>query len=220
MAADPPGAHCAEDRTAELDSTPLLRGICASPAPAAFTAACHGRAKGPKVTAGDTSAPSPRSARGSSSALARQRTSASDDQPKRQLAGPVASGHRHDVGGCELEHRAPTAMRHFQHSRPIARRRCSLRERHTAISVRADSRNAGAGRCSGSSTSPRRGHVRAAARSCRPTPIAGDDAGIPRRSPAAQQGPALPGRSAEGRGDHRRDARRRRRRRTAAGCAA
>jgi hypothetical protein len=39
----------------------------------------------------------------------------------------------------------------------------------------------------------------------------GDDARIPRRSRSRQQGPALPGRSAEGRRDHRRHARFRRR---------
>jgi hypothetical protein len=61
-----------------------------------------GARRAPRSRAGATSAPSPRSAQGSSSALARQRTSASDDQLKRHLAGPVASGHRHDVGASEL----------------------------------------------------------------------------------------------------------------------
>lgn len=46
------------------------------------------------------------------------------------------------------------------------------------------------------STSPRRDHVRASARSCRPASVAGDDAGIPHRPRSRQQGSALPGRSA------------------------
>ena len=49
------------------------------------------------------------------------------------------------------------------------------------------------------STSPRRGHVRAYARSCRSTSIAGDDAGIPRRPRSRKQGSALSGRPAKGR---------------------
>jgi hypothetical protein len=51
---------------------------------------------------------------------------------------------------------------------------------------------------------PDEGHVRAAARSCWSTSIAGNHASIPRRPPATQQGRALPGRSTEGGGDHRR----------------
>ena len=56
------------------------------------------------------------------------------------------------------------------------------------------------------STSPRRGHVRAVARSRRSTSVAVDHACVPRRSPTTQQGAALPGRPAEGGGDRRRGA--------------
>ena len=47
-----------------------------------------------------------------------------------------------------------------------------------------------------------RGRYGRTARSCRPTSVAGDDAWVPRRSTAAQQGSALSGRSAEDRRDH------------------
>jgi hypothetical protein len=43
-----------------------------------------------------------------------------------------------------------------------------------------------------------------------PASLAGDDAGLPRRAPTAQQGDALPGRPADGGRDRRRDAPRRR----------
>jgi hypothetical protein len=56
------------------------------------------------------------------------------------------------------------------------------------------------------------GHVRAAVRSRRSTPVTGDDAGISRRPAAAQQGRPVSGRSAQGRGDRRRHVRRWRRR--------
>ena len=61
----------------------------------------------------------------------------------------------------------------------------------------------------GSGTSP--AAVRAAARCRRPPPLTGDAAGVPCRSAAAQQGNALPRRSAHDRGDRHRHAPRRRR---------
>jgi hypothetical protein len=59
---------------------------------------------------------------------------------------------------------------------------------------------------------PRRGHVRAVARCRRPPSLARHAAGVSRRSAAAQQGDALPGRPTEDRGDRRRHAACRRRR--------
>ena len=52
---------------------------------------------------------------------------------------------------------------------------------------------------------PRRGYVRAAARCRRPPSLTGDAAGVSRRSAAAQQGNALPGGSADDRGDRHRE---------------
>ena len=62
----------------------------------------------------------------------------------------------------------------------------------------------------GTSPNPRRDHVRAVARCRRPPSLARHAAGVPRGSPAAQQGDALPGRPADDRGDRDRDAPRRR----------
>jgi hypothetical protein len=95
---------------------------------------------------------------------------------------------------------AHRCRRCFAREAAAAHRRCrrSLGGRHGGSSAR--------------STSPRRGHVRAAARSRWSTSITGRDARPPRRSIAARQRSALPGRPAKGGRDHRRHARRRRRR--------